>query len=92
MTPGRAASRAWSWRSRAIFCASFEYASPVARNLQGREMVGVKTGIDVQQTVEALAEQACADQENNSHGQLNDDEVRAEAAPDRAGGAATALR
>ncbi len=54
------------------------------RDLQRGEMVRLEAGVDVEQTIEALAEQAGADEEHHGHRQLDDHEVRAEATPDGA--------
>jgi len=59
-------------------------------DLESGEVVGNKSGIGVEETVEALAEEAGADQEHDGHGEFNDDEVRAEATPDVAGETASA--
>src|SRR5204862_3159657 len=47
--------------------------------------------LDVKEAVEALAEQTCADEKYDCYGELEDDEVCSEAAPERSGGATVAV-
>src|ERR1700728_767037 len=54
------------------------------------DVIGYKSGIDVEEAVEAFAEEACAGKEHDGERELDDDEVRSEATPDGASGSASA--
>ena len=61
------------------------------RDEESGEVVGLEGEIDMEQSVEALAEEAGADEEHDGDGEFEDDEVRAETAPESSGGAAVAV-
>ena len=61
------------------------------RDKESGEVVGLEGEVDVEETVKALAEKACADEEHDGNREFEDDEVGAETTPESSGGAAIAL-
>ena len=70
----------------------FAVSTGCGRDMEGGEVVGDESGVDVEEAVETFAEEACADQKHDGHGELDGDEIGTEATPDGARGAASILR
>ena len=54
-------------------------------------MSGIHAEFDVKKTIEAFAEQAGADQENDGDGEFSDNEIRADALPEASRGGAASI-
>ena len=87
-TPGRAASVLCKLALEGDELRIFGVGGPWRLTWSVARWSGLEAGIDVEEAVETLAEEAGSGEEHDGHGELEDDEVGAEAAPEGAGGGA----